>query len=695
MFDQYSSTSNPLDLVDAIVVEDAGIEINPDSITFIGADNQTSFYDGSISELGIGSGILLTTGDGNPPTENTSDSFGIEQNGITEDSQLQAVADSAFEESGEVEDVNSLEFSFTVSDPNVESVSFNLVFGSDEFPEFSDSAFVDVGAVFINGQNVGLFNNDPNQPLSIISENLNAGNFQANDDLQIPLEYDGVSSVLSVVAPVEQGENTIRFAIADTGDGIYDSGLFIANFATSGADTGDGGSGVLINAPGTEEADEIVGDDSDQFIEGLGGNDTINPGGGNDIIDAGAGDDLIIGGIGNNGIDGGAGSDTVSYAANQGDLSTTLADGSITVAGNNGEQEFTDTLNNIETIQYGDGSISTDTIQPTLPEPEFGFADIVLDYFNSGEGTFDEPYGGEDPGGIGFPVLVNTDVVLGDDPGENVDFLSLPTGSFVTVGFTDEVIIDGEGDDIFIQETGGNGETAEVFVSSDSENFISIGIATDNAVTSFDLADTGITEPIEAVRIVGLDSLGGSPGFDVVNVQGLTGSIQSVDDGNDNEDITGVDVYRFLRTDTQTQFYTTTDIERDTILETLPQYELEGISFVGVADPEEGDPLTGTSPVYRFFNTSTGIHLYTADENERAFVEENLDNYVAEGTPYYGYDTQVEGTVPLYRFYNSELDAHFYTPSSEERDFFIESPDYEPEGGGEGIAFYVEPAPEV
>ena len=690
MFDSYSSTSDSLDLVNAIVVDDAGIEINPENITFVGADNQASFYDGSIPELGIGAGILLTSGDGNPNITNTSDSFGVEQNGVTEDSQLQAVADSAFEESGTVQDINSLEFSFSVTDPNVESVSFNLVFGSDEFPEFSDSAFVDVGAVFINGQNVGLFNNDPNQPLSIVSENLDLGNFQDNTDGSIPIEYDGVSSVLSIVAPVEQGENTIRFAIADTGDSIYDSGLFISNFATSGADTGDSGSGVLINAPGTAEADEIVGDDTNQFIEGLAGNDTINPGGGDDIVDAGAGDDLVVGGNGNNAIDGGEGNDTVAYSANQADLTTTLADGSITVAGSNNNVQFTDTLNNIETIQYGDGSVSTDTIQPSLPEPEFGFADVVLDYFNSGEGTFDLPYGGEEPGGIGFPVLVNTDVVLGDDPGENVDFLSLPTGSFVTVGFTDEVIVDGEGDDIFIQETGGNGETAEVFVSTDSENFVSIGIAEDDGVTSFDLADTEITEPVVAVKIVGLDSLGGSPGFDVVNVQGLTGSIESVNEGQ--EDITGVPVYRFFRTDTQTQFYTTSEVERQVVLDTLPQYELEGLSYVGAPNV---DPLTGTSPVYRFFNTSTGVHLYTADENERAFVEENLNNYVAEGTPYYGYDTQVEGTVPLYRFYNSELDAHFYTPNAEERDFYIESPDYVPEGGGDGIAFYVEPASEL
>ena len=160
-----------------------------------------------------------------------------------------------------------------------------------------------------------------------------------------------------------------------------------------------------------------------------------------------------------------------------------------------------------------------------------------------------------------------------------------------------------------------------------------------------------------------------------------------------DNDEAGVSVYRFLRTDTQTQFYTASEVERDAVVENLTNYELEGISFIG-ADVPEAD-IAGISPVYRFFNTSTGVHFYTADENERAFVQENLDNFVFEGIPYYGYDTQIEGTVPLYRFYNEGLDAHFYTPSTEERDAFIASPDFEPEGGDGGIAFYVEPVAEM
>ncbi|MEL6441080.1 MAG: hypothetical protein AAFQ80_17720 [Cyanobacteria bacterium J06621_8] len=146
-----------------------------------------------------------------------------------------------------------------------------------------------------------------------------------------------------------------------------------------------------------------------------------------------------------------------------------------------------------------------------------------------------------------------------------------------------------------------------------------------------------------------------------------------------------VPVYKFLRTDTYSQFYTTDIVERDWILDNLYHYELQGVAFYGAAT-EAVDELTGTIDVYRFFNTSTGAHFYTGDQAEAAFVQANLDNYIFEGSNFSAYNTQVEGTVPLYRFYNSQLDTHFYTTSTEERDFYSESPEYVAESGG--IAYY-------
>jgi len=155
-----------------------------------------------------------------------------------------------------------------------------------------------------------------------------------------------------------------------------------------------------------------------------------------------------------------------------------------------------------------------------------------------------------------------------------------------------------------------------------------------------------------------------------------------------------IEVYRFFNTELNLQFYTTSEVERDSVLEKLPQYELEGVSFIAAPDPAEND-ITGVSPVYRLYNQSTGVHLYTASAEEKNYVVENLSNYTLEGVAYYGYDTQQEGTTALYRLYNSELDAHFYTASAEERDSYLSSSDYQLEGGGEGIAFYVEAAPDI
>jgi Ca2+-binding RTX toxin-like protein len=158
------------------------------------------------------------------------------------------------------------------------------------------------------------------------------------------------------------------------------------------------------------------------------------------------------------------------------------------------------------------------------------FADVVLDYFNSGAGSSTEPYGFVDADGDGFGGQNVTgqnvlNFVLGDDPPPGVNALSLPTGSFVTVGFLQGFAIDGPGNDIFIRESGLAGDQADIFVSSNpnptAQDFVLLGRATDNVTTAFDLASIGFTQPVRAIRIVGLDNRGTSPGFDVANVQAL------------------------------------------------------------------------------------------------------------------------------------------------------------------------------
>ena len=71
---------------------------------------------------------------------------------------------------------------------------------------------------------------------------------------------------------------------------------------------------------------------------------------------------------------------------------------------------------------------------------------------------------------------------------------------------------------------GASGERADVFVSRNGINFVFLGTALDSSTTAFDLASIGWTGAVVAVKIVGLDNFGGSPGFDVDFIQVLPGS---------------------------------------------------------------------------------------------------------------------------------------------------------------------------
>lgn len=149
------------------------------------------------------------------------------------------------------------------------------------------------------------------------------------------------------------------------------------------------------------------------------------------------------------------------------------------------------------------------------------FADTVIDFHDSGAGPMPGPYGGTFPGL--FPVPVPTSFATDADA---TTFVSLPRGSYMTVGFSTGFVFDGAGLDLFVSELGGNDETANVYVSSDfGLTFTFLGVATTDTVSGFDLGSIGYTGNVNAVRIVGLDNFGASPGFDLAFVQGLEGSV--------------------------------------------------------------------------------------------------------------------------------------------------------------------------
>ena len=144
-------------------------------------------------------------------------------------------------------------------------------------------------------------------------------------------------------------------------------------------------------------------------------------------------------------------------------------------------------------------------------------------------------------------------------------------------------------------------------------------------------------------------------------------------------------VYRFLNTDTGVHLYTSSERERASIEANLPNYIAEGAAYISV-DPFTGNPEP--EKVYRFYNTDTGTHLYTTSEIEKEYVEDNLANYSLETEFFFAFGEPQPDTLPVYRFFNTDTGAHFYTSSEVERQSVEDTlPNYT----SEGIAYYTFP----
>jgi hypothetical protein len=138
-------------------------------------------------------------------------------------------------------------------------------------------------------------------------------------------------------------------------------------------------------------------------------------------------------------------------------------------------------------------------------------------------------------------------------------------------------------------------------------------------------------------------------------------------------------VYRFFNTVAGGHFFTTSETERDFVLNNLPQYLFEGVGFE--ASIVDGPNLV---PIYRFFNTVAGGHFFTASETERNFVLNNLPQFLDEGIGFYAYGADANLGTDVFRFFNTVAGGHFFTTSQVERDLVLNNL---PQFTFEGIGF--------
>lgn len=135
----------------------------------------------------------------------------------------------------------------------------------------------------------------------------------------------------------------------------------------------------------------------------------------------------------------------------------------------------------------------------------------------------------------------------------------------------------------------------------------------------------------------------------------------------DSCDSNCVPVYRFYNTNTGVHFYTTTEHEKRNVLDNMPWFRYEGISSYAKS---YRTLLPGMIPVHRFYNFRQGVHFYTANQAEATNINNNLNHtYKYEGVAYQTYRYQAYGTTAVHRFYKFNQGVHFFTSSQKEASY--------------------------
>jgi len=229
-----------------------GPGVTVSNIHFSGQSASIGRFTAGGTNLGISEGVIMTTGtifnNGEGPHGPNDDPGSGLNNHAGGYSQLSNLI-------GGIQTFNAaiLEFDFI---PYSDTVRFKYVFGSEEYPEYVGSDFNDVFAFFISGPGISGLQNMarlPNgTPVAINNVNngatnsgpcTNCANYVYNgtgnngpyNGSPSYIQYDGFTRVLEAVSRVQCGQTYhLVIAIADAGDEILDSGIFLeANSLTS------------------------------------------------------------------------------------------------------------------------------------------------------------------------------------------------------------------------------------------------------------------------------------------------------------------------------------------------------------------------------------------------------------------------------------------------------------------------------
>jgi len=214
-----------------------GEGISVSNIVFKGDPDALAIFTDPGARLGFNEGIILSTGlarhvCGPNTRHNAGANFGrhsfLDEDMITKTDMCDGAV---------------LEFDFV---PQKDSILFDFVFGSEEYPEFVNKEFNDIFAFYVykktpprsKAYNMGKLPNGKTVMINNVNDRTNSQWYIANNLPTMPLydyiEYDGLTATLTAAANVEPYRTYhLKIIIADLGDCEYDSGVLLRSRSMS------------------------------------------------------------------------------------------------------------------------------------------------------------------------------------------------------------------------------------------------------------------------------------------------------------------------------------------------------------------------------------------------------------------------------------------------------------------------------
>lgn len=232
----------PQQLVQDVLVGQ-GVQVS--NIQFSGSAQARGYFDGSNSNIGLSSGVILSTGKATdaPGPNDTDAGDPMQEQGTAFFTPGDAALTTLSGGQSPTSDAAILEFDFI---PNSDTVLFKYVFASDEYMFWVDNTASggatvnDLFAFFVSGpgitgeQNIALI---PGTTTPITMQNVNADDNsqyyidngdEAGEQGGSTVSYNGFTTVLTAIGILQRCESYhIRLAIADNVDNYYDSAVFL------------------------------------------------------------------------------------------------------------------------------------------------------------------------------------------------------------------------------------------------------------------------------------------------------------------------------------------------------------------------------------------------------------------------------------------------------------------------------------